>query len=262
MTNQLQLSFDSPEHAEDVFARVFRRLHDRKPVPAFHVEYRNWAELRSTIRIRESRVDVAISDILLGVSPVVLEALAEMLLSRLARRQASREARACYLACVLSPAIRQRIEEARRTRGFKLMLPARGKHFDLDEIFEDLNRRFFEGNLPRARTGWSVRRSRTILGHHDPDHGTITISRILDKPQTPRFLVEYLVFHEMLHIRFPVERNHHRRVIHSREFREAEKKFPDYGQARRLLRSGRWARNWEAQAAGKQGTRSPAARQT
>ncbi|HTV53776.1 MAG TPA: hypothetical protein VMI06_02555, partial [Terriglobia bacterium] len=186
MANQLHFSFDPSHHAEDVFARVFRRLHSRKPAPAFHVEYRDWAELRSTIRIRQSGIDVAISDILQGVSPIVLEALAEMLLSRLARRQVSREARACYLACVLSPIIRQRIEEARRARGFKLMLPSRGKHFDLEPIFDDLNQRFFEGNLPRAKTGWSLRRSRTILGHYDPDHGTITISRMLDSSQTPR----------------------------------------------------------------------------
>jgi Protein of unknown function DUF45 len=245
MADQLQFHFDPSQHAADVFARVFRRLHARKPIPAFQVEYRSWAELRSTIRIRDSRIEVAISDILLGVSPIVLEALAEMLLSRLARRKASREARACYLACVLSPLIRQRTEEARRSRGFKLMLPACGRHFDLDEIFADLNQRFFEGKLPRSRTGWSLRRSRTILGHHDPDHGSITISRILDNAQMPRCLVEYLVFHEMLHIRFPVERNHHRRVIHSSEFRDAEKKFPYYGQVRRLLRSGHWARNWE-----------------
>jgi hypothetical protein len=241
MPNQFELRFDPSRDAEDVFARVFRRLDARKPVPAFRVQYRNWAELRSTIRIRENRIEVGISDILLGVSPIVLEALAEMLLSRLARRQASREARACYLACVLSPLIRQRMEEARRSRGFKVMLPARGEHFDLDEIFADLNGRFFEGKLPRIKTGWSVRRSRTILGHQDPDHRTITISRLLDSAKVPRLLVEYLVFHEMLHIRFPVERNDHRRVIHSREFREAEREFPAYAQARRLLRSGRWA---------------------
>lgn len=248
MADQPQLHFDASQHVVDVFARVFRRLHARKPIPAFHVEYRSWAELRSTIRIRDSRVEVAISDILLGVSPIVLEALAELLLSRLARRNASREARACYLACVLSPPIRQRTEEARRSRGFKLMRPARGRFFDLDAIFTDLNARFFEGQLPRIRMGWSLRTSRTILGHHDPDHGTITINRVLDDARVPSYLLEYLVFHEMLHIRFPVKRNHHRRIIHSREFREAEREFPDYARARRLLRSGHWARNWEMRA--------------
>jgi hypothetical protein len=45
-----------------------------------------------------------------------------------------------------------------------------------------------------------------------------------------------LVFHEMLHMRFPVERNGHRRVVHSREFRKAEREFPKYEEARKSLR--------------------------
>jgi len=48
--------------------------------------------------------------------------------------------------------------------------------------------------------------------------------------------VEYIVYHEMLHMRFPVERRGHRRVVHSREFREAEKQFPKYEQACRQLK--------------------------
>jgi hypothetical protein len=243
---QLQLPFDAPEHASDIFARAFRRIHPRKPMPVFHVEYREWAQLRSAIRVREHGIEVRISDILLGVSPAVIEALAEILLSRLNRRPPSPEARARYLACVLSPAIKQRAEEAGRRRGFKLMLPPAGKQFNLDEIFADLNARLFKGRLPQVKLGWSVQRSRAILGHHDPAHGAITISRILDSPRVPRLLVEFIVYHEMLHVQFPVERNHHRRVVHSRDFHEAEKRFPEYEQARRLLRSGRWGRNRES----------------
>jgi predicted metal-dependent hydrolase len=78
--------------------------------------------------------------------------------------------------------------------------------------------------------------SRTILGHYDSAHATIIISRVLDSPTVPSYLVEYLVYHEMLHIRYPVERRGHRRVVHSQEFRAAEKKFPRYEQVRRKLR--------------------------
>jgi hypothetical protein len=243
--HQLQLPFDAPNDAAEIFGRVFRRLHPRKPMPVFRVEYRGWAQLRSAIRVRDDRIEVGISDVLLGVSPGVTEALAEILLSRLARRPPSQEARACYLACVLSPSINRRAEKARRARGFKIMLPPRGRQFDLEEIFAGINAKLFKGLVPRTRLGWSMKRSRTILGHHDPAHEAIIISRLLDSPRTPRLLVEFIVYHEMLHIRFPVERNHHRRIIHSREFREAERKFPEYDQARRLLRSGRWGRNWE-----------------
>ncbi len=64
----------------------------------------------------------------------------------------------------------------------------------------------------------------------------IVISRALDAPTAPRYLVEYLVYHEMLHMRYPVERKGQRRVMHSREFRQAEKRFPQFERARRRLK--------------------------
>jgi hypothetical protein len=167
---------------------------------------------------------------------MVLEALAEILLARIFRGRPSQEARACYLAYVLGPPMRPRIDEVRRERGSKRLLPAAGRRYDLQEIFAKLNRRFFQGELPRLRLGWSRKRSRTLLGHYDSAHAAISISRRLDSPLVPRYLVEYLVFHEMLHIRYPVERRGHRRVVHSPEFRKAERKFPKYEQARRQLK--------------------------
>ncbi len=222
--------------AEEIFARVFRRLGVRRPAPDFRVEYRAFAGLRSTIRWRGNVARVCISDLLAEASPIVLEALAEILLTQLLRRQPSREARECYMACVMSPAMRRRADEVRRARGFKLLRPAQGQHFNLEQIFEQLNQRYFRGELSVTRLGWSLRRSRTLLGHYDSAHRTITISRRLDSPSVPRYLIEYLVFHEMLHLRYPVERRGHRRVVHSKAFQEAEKRFPKYEQARRRLK--------------------------
>jgi predicted metal-dependent hydrolase len=115
-------------------------------------------------------------------------------------------------------------------------LPARGRHHDLEEIFQGLNHCFFHGQIPTSRLGWSHRNSRRILGHYDSGHAAIIINRKLDSPSVPRYLVEYVVYHEMLHIRFPVERRGQRRVVHSREFREAEKKFPQYELACRQIK--------------------------
>jgi hypothetical protein len=158
------------------------------------------------------------------------------LLCKVYRRRASREARECYLAYVLSPGVRHRIDQARRERGTKRLLPARGRWHDLEEIFHSLNQQFFNGELSVTHLGWSLQNSRTILGHYDAGHGMIVINRALDSPTAPAHLVEYLVFHEMLHMRFPVERNGHRRVVHSREFRRAEREFPKYEEARKSLK--------------------------
>jgi hypothetical protein len=230
----LPLAFEL-EPAE-LFRRVFRRLRVAVVAPSLRVEFRPFAGLRSTICLRKDHLEVCISDVLEDAPLLVLEALAEILLCKVYRRRASREARECYLAHVLSPAIRQRIDRARRERGRKRILPARGRWHDLEEIFVRLDENFFHGELSVTRLGWSLQNSRTILGHYDAGHGTIVINRALDSPKAPAHLVEYLVFHEMLHMRFPVERNGHRRVVHSHEFRKAEREFPKYEEARKSLK--------------------------
>ncbi|MBZ5544310.1 MAG: M48 family peptidase [Acidobacteriia bacterium] len=233
---QLVLPLDPAAGLDAVFRRVFRRLGLKRAAPEFRVEYRPFASLRSSIHLRGDGAIVHLADVLAGAPPLVNEALAEILLAQLFRRRPSREARACYLAYVYRPAVRQRIDEARRRRGRKRLLPPRGRNYDLEKIFDRLNRRFFAGELARPRLGWSTRRSRCILGHYDSAHGAIIISRWFDSADVPRFLIEYLVFHEMLHIKYPVERDGHRRVVHSRAFRDAERQFPHYERARRRLK--------------------------
>jgi len=233
---QLSLFGAPPRDLPETFRKVFRRLGVKSLAPSFDVEFRPFAGLRSTIRLRNNHAQVCISDVLAGAPPLVLEALAEILLAQVFRRRPSREARECYLAYVFQPSMHRKIEDSRRQRGRKRLLPPDGRWHDLSAIFRRLNRRFFRGDLPLPRLGWSPNRSRTVLGHYDSAHAAITISRALDSPGVPRYLVEYLVFHEMLHMQYPVERRGHRRVLHSREFRLAEKKFPQYELARRKLK--------------------------
>ena len=237
---------DQPPHhptakltATCCFERAFRRLGIRRPVPEFQVEYRAFAGLRAAIRLQRERAVVRMSDLLADATPTVIEALAEILLARLFRRQASPEARELYLAWNMTPATRRRVEEARRARGRKRLLPPQGRNFNLESIFKELNQRFFQGELRVTRIGWSSARSQTLLGHHDPGHGTITISRWFDSESVPRHVVEYLVYHEMLHIRYPTERSGRRRVVHPPAFREAERRFPLYEEACKHLREMR-----------------------
>jgi predicted metal-dependent hydrolase len=75
-----------------------------------------------------------------------------------------------------------------------------------------------------------------MLGHWDPAHNAIIISRIFDRPQTPRFLLEYIVYHEMLHLKYPAEYRSQRRCVHTRAFKDEERKFPRYDEAVKLLK--------------------------
>jgi hypothetical protein len=111
-------------------------------------------------------------------------------------------------------------------------LEARGACFDLAVLFEEINREFFQSGI-RARIGWgrqtSKRRRKSIrLGVYDHKAREIRIHPALDRPDVPKFFVEYIVFHEMLHQLFPSDRPDGRNVHHPRAFRDRERAFPRY----------------------------------
>jgi hypothetical protein len=113
---------------------------------------------------------------------------------------------------------------------------AQGRCYNLDAIFEELNFQYFNGLMARPILGWSPNASPTLLGHYDPSHNAIVLSRILDRPNTPRLAVEYVLFHEMLHLVHPAEHRGARRCVHTKEFKAAEKQFEKLKEAQDALR--------------------------
>src|ERR687886_823551 len=79
------------------------------------------------------------------------------------------------------------------------------------------------------------RRTRTILGHHDGVHDTIVISKTLDSTEVPEWFVEYILYHEMLHIKHPARLIDGRRYYHTNAFRTDERRFPRYEEAQLWL---------------------------
>lgn len=111
-------------------------------------------------------------------------------------------------------------------------LQARGQCFDLQELFDVLNERHFQGGI-QATIGWGrfpgKRRRKSIrLGVYDHQTREIRIHPALDRPDVPRFFVEFIVFHEMLHQLFPSSNGNGRRVHHPRAFRDRERAYPHY----------------------------------
>jgi len=76
---------------------------------------------------------------------------------------------------------------------------------------------------------WSPSKTRRILGHYDPAHNAIVISRIFDHASIPRYAVEYIVYHEMLHLKHPVRLRGSRRCVHSRSSRRRRSCFRSWG---------------------------------
>src|SRR5713226_9641685 len=225
------------ESVEEIYRRVFRELRPRTPLPGFAVEYRPFANVNSFIRHDDELVSVRMSDLLEGAPALVHEALAFILLSKLYRKPVPETYNRRYRLFLNRSDVRKKMLLLRQIRGRKQVSEAQGRFYNLEEIFEDLNQRFFGGLMARPELGWSRTSSRTMLGHFDPAHNAIIVSKIFDRAEAPQFLVEYIVFHEMLHLRHPIEHRGQRRCVHTREFKQAENAFPRLAEARVLLKN-------------------------
>jgi metallopeptidase YgjP-like protein len=218
-----------------LFQRMFTRLGCEGRPPRFRVEFYPYSSLVLTIRRREEAVFVRLSDLLQRAPLGVLEGAAVLLLSRLYRRRAPAALIAPYLAYVRSPRTRSRVSRMRRGRLRPAAANPRGSHHDLEKLFERLNASYFEGRLKRPNIGWSVRSWRRQFGCYDPGPNQILLNRRMDRPGIPQFVVEYVLFHEMLHVKHPTRRSGCSLVSHSRKFREEEKRFAEFERARRVL---------------------------
>ncbi len=220
-----------------LFQIAYREIRPRAPIPEFHVRFYRFSSINNTIRLRENMIYVRISDLLEGAPEPVLHAIAHILLAKLYRKSIDRQHSLRYRRFVSSHEIRNKADLIRTLRGSKRITTPKGHTYDLEEVFESLNQRFFFGLLARPRLTWSNHHARQTLGHYDPAHNTIVISKVFDRPGTPRFAVEYLLYHEMLHLKHPVKVRGSRRCVHPPEFQAEEKLFPELEKAKAFLKT-------------------------
>ncbi len=218
-----------------LFQRLFTRLGCEGRPPRFRVEFYPYASLVLTIRRREDTVHVRLSDLLVRAGRPVFEGAAALLLARLYRRKAPRALIAPYFEYARCHRTRGRLNRMRRARVLPRAAHPRGQVFDLEAIYEKLNRCYFSEALDRPSLGWSTRAWRRQFGCYDPGPNQILVNRRLDRAGVPPCAVEYVLYHEMLHVKHPTRRSGCSLVSHSREFREEEKHFLDYQRARRFL---------------------------
>ncbi len=205
-------------------------------MPPFDIRFRKFVSLNTTIRLREGKLLVRLSDLLEGAPVPVIEAIAHILLAKLYRKPVSAALNDRYRRYTSSDAVSRQAEQARQTRGRKQIHTHLGRCYNLEEVFEAVNRRFFHGLLGRPVLTWSAHHARRILGHYDAAHNTIVVSRVFDQPHVPRYAIEYLMYHEMLHLKYPIRVRGGRRCIHSREFQAEERLFPELDEAKAFLK--------------------------
>jgi hypothetical protein len=200
-------------------------------MPPIAVRFRRFTSLNTTIRLREGQLFVSLSDLLEGAPEPVLHAIAHILLAKLYKKPIDATQNMRYKRFASSAAVARQTELIRHARGSKRTSGPEGRFFHLEEVFDTLNQRFFGGLLGRPELTWSEHMARRSLGHYDAAHNTIVVSRVFDRPSSPRYALEYLLYHEMLHLKHPVRMHGLRRCVHSRAFKAEEALFPQLKEA-------------------------------
>ena len=219
-----------------IFEREYRALRPKAPMPPITVRFRRFTSLNTTIRLREGQIHVNLSDLLEGAPETVVHAIAHILLAKLYKKPIDAAHNLRYKRFASSAAVTRQTELIRHARGSKRYFGPEGRFYNLEEVFDSLNLRFFGGLLGRPELTWSEHLARRSLGHYDAAHNTIVVSRVFDRPSSPRYAIEYLLYHEMLHLKHPVRMRGLRRCVHSREFKAEEARFPQLAEAMAFIK--------------------------
>ena len=114
----------------------------------------------------------------------------------------------------------------------------RGRHYDLAQVFDRVNAACFAGGMPRPKLAWSQALTARKMGHYQFASDTVVISLTLDDPRVPEYVIDLVMYHELLHKQMGARLVNGRRYAHTDAFRQAERRFEHYAQAKAFL--DRW----------------------
>jgi predicted metal-dependent hydrolase len=225
------------EDLQSIFTKAHRELRPRTPIPEIKIEFFPFAGLNHTARLYQNRLTIRVSDLFTDAPAEIYRSLALILLAKLYRKKIDDSHHRAYRTFILTGTIQERARVARYER----RRPARfrgsqGRHVDLQEIFDRLNKHYFDSALEKPRLSWSAKKARYVLGRFDISSHTIFISRFFDSPDVPVIVTEYVMFHEMLHMKHQSCVRDSRLIVHTPEFKNEERRFDRYEEARQWLK--------------------------
>jgi len=214
------------------FSEVCRSLGKDAVSARFHP----YAELKHTWCSAGGHIEFKVSDYLEGSPNEVVESMAWYLLCRAFRRKCPEGKADRYLVYAHSSELWARNKDMYISRARSLSFDPRGEVRDLDTVFRYVNSFYFQGELPYPTLAWSAESPRTRLGFYFSPLNLLAANRVLDSERVPRYVLEFVVYHELLHHVNAGGRSPRRRVHHTKSFREQEMAFSHYEDAERWLR--------------------------
>ena len=203
----------------------------RATLYTFKIRRSGAAHANSTVDLAHVKFHVAFR----RAPELVVAQAAAIMLCRSRGRKTNTAGRAAYDAFVRAmPPGEFELPGARKGRRLALAVP--GRRHSLDESFARVNRTYFQSQLEKPELCWSPVRARRLLGSYHERKDRLIISQIFDSNKVPAFVLDYLMYHELLHKFLGIgRRDDGRRSVHSREFKQLEKRYAQYGEATAFL---------------------------
>lgn len=116
-----------------------------------------------------------------------------------------------------------------------LSVNTQGQHYDLAAVFDRVNAAYFDGALSPPRLTWNKTLTHRTFGHYQFNTDTVMLSLSLDDAAVPPYVVDFVMYHELLHKSLGVKLVNGRRYAHTPDFRDAERRFAQYDKAKDFL---------------------------
>ena len=210
------------EAASGLEARLPRRL---------RVTFRPLTEAYFRTTARGGELRVVVNEVFEDAPRPVLASLAEVIVARASGAARPREVGLTFWEHVETDGVQERMQRNYLARQRTFRPGPEGGTWDLGTLFDRVNEGYFEGGLERPMLGWTLRPITYRWGWYSSmvqPHGLIVINCLLDDPEVPSFVLEGTMHHEMLHMLTDTRVVRGRRVVHTPEFRRAERSFERY----------------------------------
>jgi hypothetical protein len=188
---------------------------------------------RPTQSVFRARAEDARTFILLPTPMITLSDSAFIELARAVFGRRTRRRNAGLHAIMLAEPYQQLRSELESLGG--VVEETRGMVHDLGQSFDRVSTAYFGGTISRPRLTWNRTITAGKFGHYHYASDTVMISRTLDRPQVPAFVVDHVMHHELLHKKHGLSWHNGRGHAHTAEFRREEREFLRFEEADQFL---------------------------
>lgn len=177
-----------------------------------------------------------ISDYLEHSPGEIIDSMAWYLVSRALGITCPDERSKPYLDYVHSSELWVSVKELYLARSKNLVLKPKGRHRDLSSVFEYVNSNYFTGRIQNPVLAWVSESPSRRLGFYFAPLKLLAVNTAFDSEAVPRYALEFVVYHELLHHVDAVDGRPRRRVHHTKSFRDQEELFSSHSDAEKWLR--------------------------